>query len=246
MMTLSRAEIEERALTLSAAALAEIEAARNAGEIGAPKIVSRCYVCCEEESMSLVNKLIAKGLSNREVTEACMSINARRAAGGDKRIIESYSVRQHRRWHFNVQKPAQAALRRILERRAEEANLDHINGIDNIVTEYALLESVMAKGFGTVTDENTTITVQQAMEAASRLHDMTARDASGRKMADMVYTVDRLIRAAQEFVPEELQEAFMARVEGKPIPREVIEAEPVSPAVREIIPARHDEGDEFS
>jgi hypothetical protein len=200
------------------------------------------------ESKNLVNKLAAQGFTNREIVEACSEINSRRKAGGDHiNLITANSVRKHVLYHFGIHKPAQAAYRRILERRAAEANLDYVNGVENIVTEYALIETVMAKGYATVTADDTVVSVDQAVNAAKILHDMQAKDASNRKMADMIYALDRMIRAAQEFVPEELQEAFMARVEGRSIVAAiegtVVESEA---PVREFIPARHDEGDEFS
>jgi hypothetical protein len=241
-MTLDRAEIEERQLTLNAAALAEIEAAKANGELeqGAN---SRCYVCCEDESLQLVNKLIAVGLTNREIVETCEAINERRREVGDTRIIGPKSVRAHTRFHFNIQKPAQAAYRKIIERRAEEANLDYINGVGHSVTPYAVLETAMLKGFERIVAEDSTVTVREAMDAASRLYDMSARDASQRKMADLIYSLDRIVRAAQEFVPEELWESFVDRAEGRPNTPMIEAAQPHT--VREFIPARHSDGDEF-
>jgi len=245
-MTLSQDDIEERRLTLNAAAMAEIEAARANGELEVQGVSkARCYVCCEAESLNLVNALIAKGLTNREIVETCEGINERRREAGDTRIIGPRSVRTHTSYHFNVQKPAQAAYRKIIERRAEEANLDYINGVGHAVTPYAVVETAMMKGFEHIVAEDTTVTVREALDAAARLYDMSAREAGQRKMANLIYDLDRIVRAAQDFVPEDLQEAFMARVEGRPMTN-VIEAAVEPAPVREFIPARHDDGDEFS
>lgn len=237
-------EAEIHKMTLSNAVLAEIEEARVDGKLEFYHRRTRCYICCETESADLVNKLLAIGKSNREIIEALASINAHREEAGDKRLITAYGVAYHRRWHFNIDNPVQEAYRRIVERRAAEANLDVINGVDNIVTEYAVMETIMTKGYASVVSEETPVSVRETMDAASRLHEMSAKDASTRKMADLIYMFDRIVRAAQEFIPDELQEAFLARVEGKSVIAALEENR--TPSVREFVPARHDEGDEFS
>ena len=126
--------------------LAEIEAARASGELDTPT-GPRCYVCCESESKKLVNSLLAAGLTNREIVECCEDINNRRRGKGDKRIINARNVWTHRRTHFDVDRPAMAVYREIMERRAEEANQDYINGIGHAITPYAVLETVMVKGY---------------------------------------------------------------------------------------------------
>ena len=52
----------------------------------------------------------------------------------EERIIKSRNVWKHRCEHFNVDKLIQASYREIIERRANEINRDHINGIGHAVT----------------------------------------------------------------------------------------------------------------
>jgi hypothetical protein len=237
-------------LILSDAVRDEIERMRAAGELGdGYRTVQSCYVCCEVESRDLVNKLIAAGLTNREIAEACGAINMRRADAGDERIIKARNIWVHKTQHFNIDKPAQAVLREIAERRATEQNRDFINGIAHIVTPYAVLESAMAKGFAEITDENTEIGVRNTILAATKLDELTNRDASQRKVADLMWQVDRIITAIREVVPEEYHQAILDRVDGRVAPTPVTAiaehvTETAEAAIREFTPqAKVDERD---
>ena len=245
---ITRTEAYRAHLTLDAAVLAEIEAARAAGKLDAP--VANCHVCCESESKKLVNALLAAGLTNREITECCEDLNNRRRNKGDKRVINAHNVLKHRRAHFNIDAPAMATYREIMERRAEEANQDYINGIGHAITPYAVLETVMVKGYAHVTNQETAISTKEAIESATKLHEMTRTDAGTRRMADLLYQMDRIVRAAQEFIPPEKHEAFLAEVEGRPALRPAERAHQVvvdqEPVVRTFVPpTKVDEEDSF-
>jgi len=214
-MSLSRDEIESRQLTLSQAALAEIEKALAEGP-RPPRRTAKCAVCCEVESRDLVNKLLSVGMTNREITETCVAINERRREKGDDRIINAYSVRLHRLDHFNVQEPAKAVYREIVERRAEEVNRDHINGITHALTTLATLEATMVKGYDRMIEEDTRVSVKEMLEAAVKLHLFT-QDTKQTRMSDLLYRLDRIINAAQQFIPPEHHAAFAAAVEGRPL-----------------------------
>lgn len=217
-MTITRDDITSRGLTLDQAALEEIERLYAAGELGGGyRTVPQCHICCDKESKDLVNRLIAAGLTNREIAETCGGINARRYAVNDTRIIDARKVYNHKRNHFNVDAPAMSVVRRIMERRAEEANQDHINGIGHAVTPYAVLETTMVKGYEHLA-LYATPSVKETMDAAIKLHDMTRADAGQRKMADLLFQMDRIIAAIREVVPEKYHSAILARIEGREQP----------------------------
>lgn len=202
-------------LIVSDAVRDEIERMRADGELGdGYRMVASCYVCCEVESRDLVNKLIAAGLTNREITESCASINARRTLAEDNRIIKARNVWVHRTEHFNVDKPAQALLREIAERRAAEQNRDFVNGIAHIVTPYAVLESAMVKGFASITDEETQISVRDTILAAVKLDELTNRDAGAKNIATLMHKMDKILTAIRVVVPEQYHAAILAMVEG--------------------------------
>ncbi len=207
-------------LTLDESVRAEIEALRASGELGdGVRSEPRCHVCCEVESRDLVNKLIAAGLTNREITESCDAINMRRRDADDDRLINARSVWWHRRQHFNVDKPAQAAMREILERRADEVNRDHINGVGHAITSYAVIESTMVRGYQEriANEAADAPSVKETLDAAKMLYELTSKDAGTKKMADLLFRMDRIINAARTFVPEDRQDEFLAMVEGRPL-----------------------------
>lgn len=243
-------------LTLDESARAEIEALRASGEIGdGTRTQPRCHVCCEVESKDLVNKLIAAGLTNREIAESCEAINARRRDADDERIIGARNVWWHRRQHFNLDKPAQAVLREILERRAEETSRDHINGVGHAVTPYAVIESTMVRGYQEriANEAADAPSVKETLDAAKVLHELTSKDAGTKRMADLLFRMDRIINAARQFVPAERQDEFLAMVEGravgKPTPIDQVADsihQTAEKAIREFSPPTHvDEEDEI-
>lgn len=216
--SITRDEIARQSVTLPEAVQRELEELRMAGQLGddyGSKTEQRCYVCCEVESKKLVNKLLAAGLTNREIAESCQFINKRRMKVGDKRLIDAKHIWYHNREHFNIDEPAKAVYRHIAERYAEQANIDHINGVGTAVHPYALLHTVMVKGFSQVAAESQPVSTHDAIDAATKLHAMTSADAGHKKMADLIYLTDRIIAAAQHFIPSEQYEDFLAMVEGR-------------------------------
>lgn len=213
--SLSRDEIVNKQLTLSDAALQEIERAYLNGELGdGYKTVPQCYVCCEKEVRDFVNRQIGAGMTNREIAENCAYINGKRAEAGDTRMISPKVVWNHRRNHFNVHEPAKAFVRGIVERNAERANIDHINGIGHAVTPYAAMETVMAMGFDQVVNEARSISTKELIETSTKFHEMTTKDAGQRKMADLLYRMDRILTAIWNVVPEEYHQEILRVVEG--------------------------------
>ena len=53
------------------------------------------------------------------------------------------SIRNHAARHFPVQQVARATYREILERRAQEAEIDFVNGVATALTPMAFYECVM-------------------------------------------------------------------------------------------------------
>jgi hypothetical protein len=245
---LTRDDIARSRFTLTEAVRQELDTLRAQGQLGdGTKTEPRCYVCCEVESKKLVNKLLAAGLTNREIAESCEFINSRRRAVGDNRLIDARHVYDHAREHFKIDEPAQAAYRAIVERHAEQANIDHINGIGTAVSPYAVLHTIMVKGFAGVAAEGASVSVKDLITAAVKIHEWTSADAGQKKMADIVYAMDRIVTAAQYFVPKEDQAAFLAMCEGREeIPGLAEHVQSITTAaVREFAPkSTHDEDDQ--
>jgi hypothetical protein len=237
---LTRDSIARQNFTLSQAVQEELGRLQEQGQLGdGVHTQPRCYVCCEVESKSLVNKLLAAGLTNREIAESCGAINTRRRSVGDERLIDASHVYRHRRTHFKLDEPAHAVYRSIVERHAEQANIDHVNGVGTAVSPYAVLHTLMVKGFADVTTGASAVTVKDLISASSKLQEWINQDTSQQKMADIMVTVDRIIQAAHEMIPAERHEEFLARVEGREEPMAALTErmeQTVQEAVREFTP----------
>jgi len=243
---LTKEEIVNKQLTLTDAAVHEIERLYAAGELGQGyRTVAQCYVCCEQESRELVNRLIACGLTNREITETCNFINNRRREAGDQRIINAKSIWNHKRNHFD-----QSFVREIIERNAAKAHIDHINGVGHAITPYAVWETTMVKGFQqNLVGEDAKVSIADMMAASKQFHEVTTRDAGQRKMADLMYRMDRILTAIWNVVPQEYHQEILRVVEGgetKPDMERAIDAvhDQASKAIKDFTPEiKYDEND---
>ncbi len=197
-------------------------------------------MCRNDKVRKTVNDLLATGSSYAYIVRALGEENARL----DKRDrITVDSVSNHCARHFPVQNVAKATYRAILERRAEENGVDFVNGVATAITPMAFYETVMVRAYETLVDPATRVDVNTGLIAAARLHELTGRDAGQLKMIDLRQQMDRIVVAAREFIPKELHEAFLARVEGRPAPARTIE--PPAAGVRESSPPTLNDEDDI-
>lgn len=172
----------------------------------------RCRICANPESLELVNRLLAHGMNYPSVVETCQAFNETRP----KNFKITYaSVRWHANYHFNVQEPAQAAWRKIMERRkaqhaSEAATV--AEGAEALLTIYGYLEVLGQKGFETTVDKDTTISPELGMNALLRLHELTQRGAGEAELLEMRRQVSMLQQAVRDVVPEELWAQISERI----------------------------------
>jgi len=171
-----------------------------------------CRVCMEEESRVLVNKLLSHALSLNEIVMCCESINARRKK--NQRITRD-SVWHHSKNHFNLQEPAKAVIRRILQERAEEQDKDWVAGVGNIVTAYSYLEVLQQKAFETLMRDDTVVPIEVGMQASLRLHEMGKAEAGEAQVAEMMQQMSRIIRAVRENCSPDQQERIRRALAGE-------------------------------
>ena len=69
------------------------------------------------------------------------------------------SIRNHTSRHFPVQQIARATYREILERRAEQNQVDFVQGVATAITPMAFLGTVMVNGCETLADPHTKVDV---------------------------------------------------------------------------------------
>jgi len=100
----------------------------------------RCRVCRNDRMRGKVNDLLATGVSYAMIVRALGEDNAE-LDEGDRVTLDS--VRNHCGRHFPVQQVARATYRDILERRAQENQVDFVNGVTTAITPMAFYETVM-------------------------------------------------------------------------------------------------------
>lgn len=225
---------------LDDAITAQIDQMRANGELEV-RPEPRCRVCRDEQSRLLVNKLLAHGLTLRDIEDVIRPLNRSRPA---RDRINLNNLREHRRRHFDVQSPANAVYRRIIEHRAEEANIDLENGIGTAVTYLAYLDTMMAKGYATMMAEDTVVSYKDGADAGKMLHELTRKDAGANQQAQMMAEMDRVISVVKQVCTPEQLALMSAKLNGDKvdIPTPVVThrvAEPFDPS------EDHDEHDEF-
>ncbi len=126
----------------------------------------RCRVCRNDRLRTKVNDMLATGVSYAMILRALQKENDQLDIP-DRVTIDS--IRNHTTRHFPVQNVARATYRAILERRAQENGVDFVQGVATAITPMAFYETVMAKGYETLVDSDTTVDVNAGMIAAARL-----------------------------------------------------------------------------
>ena len=173
-------------------------------------IEPRCRVCQHEDSRALVNRMLAHAMSYPEIVRICeLSINPSRAKNNK---INYRSVRWHARNHFNIEEPAKAIYRGILERRAAEAE-QAVDGVVRLVTAMGYLDVMAQKGYETLVKDDTYISPALGMDAVVKLHEMTRKAAGAQEIAELRQQLAVIQSAVKEVVPQEFWAQIVARIE---------------------------------
>ena len=207
-------------MTLSQSALAPDETATSTEsvlQIGSLHLEPRCHVCRNDEVRQQVNDLLASGASY------AMTL---RALGDDSAVgVTSDSIRRHAERHFPVQNVAKATYREILERRAQEAQIDFVNGLTTALTPVALYECVMNAAFRRLAAGDVDVSIDTGLRAAEKLQALTDARAGEADMAGVLVKMGRVIETVREFLPPEHWPALQARLRGEDV--EQPQAQPV-------------------
>ena len=182
----------------------------------------RCRICRDQKSRDAVNKMLANAMSYPEILEMCeLTINPRRAKNAQ---INYAVIKNHARRHFNVEEPAKAAYRAILERRAAEQAVAMkvegalaVEGITRLITAWGFLDVVAQKGYETLVREETVVPVALGMDAVVKLHELLRPDAGDQENARLKAQLAIIQGAVKEVVPEEYWGEIIARIEDAEI-----------------------------
>jgi hypothetical protein len=108
-----------------------------------------------------------------------------------------------------------ATYREIVERRAQEAQIDSVNGVATAITPLAFLETVMVKGYENLVDEGTTVSYRDGAAAAVKLAEALRTQEPEIEMARMHAEMGRIIEVVRAFVPQERWTDLQAALRGE-------------------------------
>ncbi|MGO8937483.1 MAG: hypothetical protein ACLQLO_10255 [Mycobacterium sp.] len=171
-----------------------------------------------------VNDLLASGASYAMVLRALGEDNA---TLGKRDRVTIDSVRNHAARHFPVQQVARATYREILERRAQGAQIDFVNGVATALTPLAFYEVVMNEAFRRLVDGDVDVGVDTGLRAAEKLQALIDARAAGADMAGVLAKMGRVIEVVRTFIPSdrwpEVQAALRADTPIRPQQSEPLE-----------------------
>lgn len=187
---------------------------------------AQCRICQTEGATSVTNKLLSYGATHQDILDVLKPLNLRRPK--DEPITLNV-IGHHARNHFPLEEAANAVYRKLIEKRAAEAEKDFINGVGGAVTALGFLDVVVQKGYENLVEEDVIVGVDTAIRAAKELATIEAqRDSNDNDIADVMVKMDQVIKAVRDVVPEEMWDQIAARIQGQsPEDRDqhVIEAE---------------------
>lgn len=186
---------------------------------------AQCRICRTEGAAQVTNKMLAHGATHQDVMDVLQPLNLRRKKNEQ---ITLNSIGHHARNHFPLEEAAQAVYRRIIEKRAEEAEIDFVKGVGGAVTALGFLDIVLKKGLENVVKDDVEVSVDQGIRAAKEIGAIEAtRDASGNDINEARVQLNQIIEAVRlESTPEQW-DRIVARLKGEAPPQqyEVLEAE---------------------
>ena len=192
-----------------------------------PPLEPRCRVCRNDAVRQKVNDLLVVGASYAMVVRALEEDNNKLDVS-DRVTVDS--VRNHCSRHFPVQNAAKAVYREIIERRAQEAGVDFVNGVTTALTPVAYFETILVKSFESALKSDAKVDVATGMTAAGKLQAIIESHSGQQDMADIMVKMNRIITVVREVLPPELVPAFLAKLdEGTESttgdPKEVLDAD---------------------
>lgn len=202
---------------------------------------TNCRICSTEGAAGVTNKMLSYGATYKDIMVALEPLNSRRPKG-DKITINV--IGHHARNHFPLEEAASAVYRKLIEKRAEEAERDFVNGVGGAVTALGFLDVVVQKGFENIIQSETVVSPDTAVRAAKELAVIEAqRNTEDTDIAEIMVKMNEVIEAVRKEADPETWARIRARLSGegssRPAPREMEAIE--VPAEEEVI--GYDPGD---
>lgn len=202
---------------IDAMVAAEMKRLREQGQLEV-QVEHRCRACQDEPTRMLINNLLARMLSYRDIFQIInVSINPVRKQQGLRPITQRI-ITHHAKEHFAIDNPAWAVFRAIGERRGKQLGRDYENGIAETVSYLAYLETMVKRGWDDLIDPDTKVTYVDGARAAKDLADIETKSSGQQQQAEMLAQMNRIITIFKEVVPADQWPAVVARINGEAIP----------------------------
>ena len=193
---------------------AEVKELARTGQLKVRQPPARCRICDDVPTRKLVNSLIVRGWSYKDVWMVLDdSINPIRRQQGLKPISQRI-IQAHARSHTDLDHPAWGIYRKIVEKRAIEAGKDVSDTIGGLVTGLAFMDTVMQRGYENLVDPDTRVAYTDGMAAAAKIMEFERRDGGAQQYAEQMAQINRVIAAIKDTVPEEYWPVISARMQG--------------------------------
>ena len=170
----------------------------------------RCRVCRNDLVRKKVNDMLAAGSGYAFIVRALGDANA----NCDRRdLVTVDSVRIHCERHFPVQQVARATYREIVERRAQENQIDFAKGVATALLPVTFYEVAMNKAFQTLVADHTEVSVETGLQAAAKLQSFLDGRERGTNILELKVALDRIGQAVRAVVPEQMWAAILEELE---------------------------------
>lgn len=163
----------------------------------------RCHVCQNEAIRVQVNEMLAWGWFYTPIV---------RAVAADGHHVSLDSVRNHAKRHFPEQNVAMALYREMVERRANQDEIDVENGAGTAITPLAYLEAMMVKGWQSLVRDDTEVSPEMGLRAAEKLHKAVGPVDPHAQKVKFLAEMGRVIDVVKDVLPPHLWPELQARL----------------------------------
>lgn len=202
---------------------------------------TNCRICSTKGASEVANKMLSYGATHKDIMTVLAPMNSLRPKNDQ---ITLNSIGHHARNHFPLEEAANAVYRKLIEKRAEEAERDFINGVGGAVTALGFLDVVVQKGFENLIQEETVVSPDTAVRAAKELAAIESqRNQDDTDIAEVMVKMNEVIEAVRMETDPETWGRIRARLSGEPEKPPLWEMEAIEVPVEEEEVVGYDPGD---
>jgi hypothetical protein len=169
-----------------------------------------CHVCrAGYEITGSVNRMLLNGAPFSEVYATLISWPVETFP--KNRVPSITSIKNHANRHLPVK---DAAVRKLLEKRAAERQMDIENGAESILTGIGILEIIAQKGFSAIIEGKNQVSVKETIEAVKLIDSFDKEATDTFDSVAAMAQVHRILAAVQKIVPAQYMDAIYKELEN--------------------------------